>query len=166
MGLGQRSLVRPLFHDSLRTVPGDVVDDTFGLGPPRTVGIPDIVVGPVFLDGHEGVGPVVEASEGEHLDEPSAPAVTPRRSWTDGLTEPELRDLVTTLPVIEQAKGVLMGHYGIDADRAFAVLKRWSSTRHLKLREVCAALVDRVVAAPRPDLDQGLQALLDDIAPD
>lgn len=81
-------------------------------------------------------------------------------SRADGLTQSQMRDLITTLPLIEQAKGVLMGHYGIDEDQAFAVLRRWSAARHLKVREVCARLLDAVVAQPRPDLAEGLQALL------
>jgi hypothetical protein len=54
----------------------------------------------------------------------------------------DLRLLAISLPLIEQAKGVLMGHYGIGADTAFAVLRRWSSSRQLKLRDLAAALVE------------------------
>lgn len=45
-------------------------------------------------------------------------------------------------PVIEQAKGVLMGYYGLDADTAFTVLKRWSQHSNIKLRAVAQAIVD------------------------
>jgi hypothetical protein len=34
-------------------------------------------------------------------------------------------------PLIEQSKGILMGHDGIDPDTAFALLRRWSSTTNL-----------------------------------
>lgn len=54
----------------------------------------------------------------------------------------DLRQLAASLPTIEQAKGIVMGHYGCDATTAFAILQRWSSAYRLKLREVAAALVD------------------------
>src|SRR3954468_7127929 len=68
-------------------------------------------------------------------------------------TAQELADLqqkLATLPVIEQSKGLLMAHYGIDADTAFAVLRRWSSHTNLKLRIISRILVD---AATEPDPD-------------
>jgi len=60
---------------------------------------------------------------------------------------PENRELVDlrrkfgTLPAIEQAKGMLMGYYGISTDVAFEVLRRWSMRNNLKLNSLCAALV-------------------------
>lgn len=59
----------------------------------------------------------------------------------------DLRRLAASLPVIEQAKGVLMAYFGCDADAAFAILRRWSSTRNVKLRTVAATVV---CAASRP----------------
>lgn len=59
-------------------------------------------------------------------------------------TERELIDLrrrLASLPQIEQAKGMLMGLYGIDADTAFAVLRRWSSNSNVKLRDLAGGLV-------------------------
>jgi hypothetical protein len=47
-----------------------------------------------------------------------------------------------TQPVIEQSKGLLMGYYGIDADTAFALLKRWSQSSNTKLREISSILVN------------------------
>lgn len=46
-----------------------------------------------------------------------------------------------TLPVIEQSKGLLIGYFAIDADAAFALLRRWSMESNLKLRDVSAMLV-------------------------
>ncbi len=43
--------------------------------------------------------------------------------------------------VIEQAKGILIGRYKIDEDRAFAVLTRASQTSNMKLREIADELV-------------------------
>ena len=50
------------------------------------------------------------------------------------VTENEnLRRKLQTLPVIEQAKGILMGRYGIPADDAFEMLRRWSQHTNTKL---------------------------------
>lgn len=61
-----------------------------------------------------------------------------------GATDRELIDLrrrLATLPDIEQAKGMLMGCYGLDADGAFSLLRRWSTTRNVKLRTLAADVV-------------------------
>jgi len=63
---------------------------------------------------------------------------------------PELADLrrwLGSLPVIEQAKGILMAHYLIDADTAFQVLRRWSSHHNIKIRAISQQLA---AAAARP----------------
>lgn len=66
---------------------------------------------------------------------------------------------------IEQAKGVLMLGYGLDADAAFAMLKWWSRNRNVKVREIA----DRLLAVAReghvshPGLRRLLDALLDDL---
>jgi hypothetical protein len=66
---------------------------------------------------------------------------------------------------IEQAKGVLMLGYGLDADAAFAMLKWWSRNRNVKVRDVA----DRLLAVAReghvshPGLRRLLDALLDDL---
>src|SRR3954454_20646698 len=53
-----------------------------------------------------------------------------------------LRQKLASLPVIEQAKGLLMGLYGVDADTAFTILQRWSSHTNTKLRCLSAELID------------------------
>jgi hypothetical protein len=69
---------------------------------------------------------------------------------------------------IEQAKGVLMLAYGLDADAAFAMLKWWSRNRNVKVRNVA----DRLLAVAReghvshPGLRRLLDALLDDLTVD
>lgn len=45
--------------------------------------------------------------------------------------------------VIGIAMGVLMERYGIDPDRAFDVLQRYSQTHNIKLREVAQQVADR-----------------------
>ena len=70
-----------------------------------------------------------------------------------------LRQRLKTLPVIEQSKGLLMGHYGVDAETAFLILRRWSSHTNLKLREISGYLV---AAASRPGPDRTAKTALED----
>lgn len=67
--------------------------------------------------------------------------------------------------VIEQAKGVLMLGYGLDADAAFAMLKWWSRNRNVKVREIAERLlaVAREGHVSHPGLRRLLDALLDDL---
>lgn len=66
---------------------------------------------------------------------------------------------------IDQAKGVLMLGYGLDADAAFAMLRWWSRNRNMKVREVA----DRLIAvakegdASHPGLRKMLDSLLHDL---
>lgn len=53
----------------------------------------------------------------------------------------QLREAIVSRASIEQAKGVLMARRGVDADMAFELLKQWSQTRNVKLREVAAEVV-------------------------
>ncbi len=62
------------------------------------------------------------------------------RDGGQGATD-HLARLLATAPTIDQAKGVLMGYYGIDADAAFAVLRRWSSHHNVKLSCLAEQLV-------------------------
>jgi hypothetical protein len=95
---------------------------------------------------------------------PTPPGADGVRPTTDGRSvEPEvdgLRRKLETLPRIEQAKGVVMALYGIDADAAFDVLKRWSSSAEVGVRELAAELVD---AVSRPH-GRPLQAVRDLLA--
>ena len=49
-------------------------------------------------------------------------------------------DTVTRL--VGQAMGILMERFDMDADRAFAVLKRYSQDTNTKLRDVAQQLID------------------------
>jgi hypothetical protein len=74
-----------------------------------------------------------------------------------------LRQRQLTQAVIEQAKGMLMGYYGITADMAFTVLTRWSQESNTKLRDIAAALV---AAGGQPSTEPfgALRTALDDLA--
>ncbi|MFB9765701.1 PAS and ANTAR domain-containing protein [Nocardioides kongjuensis] len=66
---------------------------------------------------------------------------------------------------IEQAKGILMLGYGLDAEAAFAMLKWWSRNRNVKVREVAERLIQvaREGHVSHPGLRRLLDALLDDL---
>ena len=48
---------------------------------------------------------------------------------------------LATLPVIEQAKGMLMQDFGLDADSAYAYISRISQDTNTKVRDVAARIV-------------------------
>ncbi|MEU7767653.1 PAS and ANTAR domain-containing protein [Nocardia sp. NPDC049190] len=57
-----------------------------------------------------------------------------------------LPELVESRAVIEQAKGVLMFVYGINAEQAFGVLQWRSQETNTKLRTLALLLVDQILA--------------------
>ena len=68
------------------------------------------------------------------------------------VTENEnLRRKLQTLPVIEQAKGILMGRYGIPADDAFEMLRRWSQDTNTKLHLVAQTIISHRCQAEASD---------------
>jgi hypothetical protein len=54
--------------------------------------------------------------------------------------------------VIDQAIGIVMARRGCKADEAFAVLRRISNDRNVKLRDVAAAIAEAVAAGKRDAL--------------
>lgn len=65
------------------------------------------------------------------------------------LANRHLREALATRDVIGQAKGILMERQGIDAERAFDVMRRASQRSDRKLRDIAAEVVER--AARRGD---------------
>jgi len=61
-----------------------------------------------------------------------------------------VRAMAASMPVIEQAKGIVMGCYGCDAAAAFAVLVRLSASKNLKLRDLAAAVVEAASGQHQP----------------
>ncbi|WP_129667683.1 GAF and ANTAR domain-containing protein [Phytoactinopolyspora endophytica] len=53
-----------------------------------------------------------------------------------------LREAIGTRQLIGQAQGILMERYGLDAERAFALLRRYSRNYNIKLRRVAQQVVD------------------------
>lgn len=103
----------------------------------------------------------VEAIEGHFIDvtaefgEASADAV---RAAVASATEARA--------TIEQAKGVLMLVYGLDSDAAFAMLRWWSRTHNIKVRDLSRLLVQHVSAglASTAGLRTRLDSVLHDLA--
>jgi hypothetical protein len=54
-----------------------------------------------------------------------------------------LQARLESLPVIEQAKGVLMAQAGCDPEKAFDILRRASQRTNVKVRDLAADVVDR-----------------------
>jgi hypothetical protein len=53
-----------------------------------------------------------------------------------------------SMPVIEQAKGIIMAQFGWPEEQAFDTLRRASQRENVKLRDLAAAIVDRTAHAP------------------
>ncbi len=63
-----------------------------------------------------------------------------------------LQARLASMPVIEQAKGIIMAKYGWPEDQAFDALRRASQRENIKVRELAARIVaqtTRQVPAPR-----------------
>jgi len=56
-----------------------------------------------------------------------------------------LQTRLASMPVIEQAKGILMAQYGWPEDRAFAALRQVSQRENVKVRDLAAGIVARAV---------------------
>jgi hypothetical protein len=63
----------------------------------------------------------------------------------------QLQQALDSRIVIEQAKGVLMERYGLDADAAFAILRRAARANRIRLRD----LAQRVVSEPHTPAEIG-----------
>jgi GAF domain-containing protein len=53
-----------------------------------------------------------------------------------------LRQAVGARHVIGQAQGILMERYGLDADRAFALMRRYSQHHNVKLRDLARLVIE------------------------
>jgi hypothetical protein len=69
----------------------------------------------------------------------------------------ELQQKLESMPAIEQAKGILMARFSLDAQRAFSLLVRWSQVNNVKLRAVSDSLV--AAADDAAALDRTIQSL-------
>jgi hypothetical protein len=67
----------------------------------------------------------------------------------------EIISMMQRRRLIEQAKGVVMGRAGLDADGAFALLVRVSQQQNVKLRRLADALLAQVTGTPVEDRRAG-----------
>lgn len=75
-----------------------------------------------------------------------------------------VRASAATRSEIDQAKGIVMAAFDVDAEQAFALLKWHSSHTNRKLRELSAAVIDRLSSAdPDLPLRQRLAAVFADL---
>jgi hypothetical protein len=73
----------------------------------------------------------------------------------------QLRCKLANQPIIEEAKGMLMGAFGLTSDHAFELLKTASQANNVKLRDVARQLVERWTAnGPRPDYREAADFLV------
>ena len=93
-----------------------------------------------------------DARDAERL----APAVLRRENQ-------DLRDALSTQPVIDQAKGALMLRYHLDADSAFGLLVRWSQHANIKVRDLAQLLVDSIVTGDLGSTDGTLARELEQV---
>jgi two-component system, response regulator / RNA-binding antiterminator len=63
-----------------------------------------------------------------------------------------LRAQLETMPVIEQAKGILIAQTGCTPEAAFSMLRQASQRSNVRVSELAATIVDRAVTrgGPRP----------------
>jgi hypothetical protein len=78
--------------------------------------------------------------------EDSAAARSRRQQLHDSVFA-RLQARLDTLPVIEQAKGVLMAQAGCQPDEAFDILRRASQRTNVKVRDLAADIVRRASQA-------------------
>lgn len=94
---------------------------------------------------------LVGPADGRPLTTPSTLTSDPQDSAAELRAKLDgLHQRMQTQASIEQAKGMLMGWYGISADAAFTVLVRWSSQSHTKLRDLAAEIVEAASQTGRP----------------
>lgn len=88
---------------------------------------------------------------GDHMVDASGEVIGTQGYYvdvTDGMQADltsEVKQVVKSRAVIEQAKGVLMAAYGIDADRAFDILTWRSQVTHVKVKTVAAQFLAAVM---------------------
>jgi ANTAR domain len=73
----------------------------------------------------------------------------PRREILRESAFARMQARLETMPVIEQAKGILMAQYRCRPEEAFDLLRRASQTANVKVSDLAAQLVEQI-ASPEP----------------
>jgi hypothetical protein len=97
-------------------------------------------------------------AECQHIQDAWQRAEQIRKVWLDPANPDRLRysayarlqARLASMPVIEQAKGILMAQCGWSAEQAFDALRRASQRENIKLRELAARIVERTAERPHP----------------
>lgn len=111
-----------------------------------------------IVDAHRTTRQVVTAGSAELAEDGSVIAVV---GYTTDVTEAVRRTtsqdvqhamevISQSRPAIEQAKGVLMMTYAIDADQAFALMRRYSQLENVKVRDVARSVVESMSGRELP----------------
>lgn len=79
----------------------------------------------------------------------SAPPLDDTLRQREHCTTEALRAITASRAVIEQAKGMLMLVYGIDADVAFEILRGQSQEHNIKLRVIAMQILADLVGLPK-----------------
>jgi hypothetical protein len=75
----------------------------------------------------------------------------PQREILQDSAFARLQARLETMPVIEQAKGILMAQYRCPPDEAFDLLRRASQSANVKVSELAAQIVEQIASpGPRP----------------
>ena len=111
-----------------------------------------------IVDAHGATRQVVTAGSAELSGDGTVVAV---HGYTTDVTEAVRRTtsedvqhamevISQSRPTIEQAKGVLMMTYAIDAEAAFALLRRYSQRENVKVRDVARSVVESMSGRELP----------------
>jgi hypothetical protein len=149
-------------HPEDRAAVQQVLEDTLASGRPHSVWHR-------LVDAQGSTRQVVTLCAGDFAEDGTLVGVS---GFLIDLTEPVRRTTAREVgeaielmsqsrPVIEQAKGALMVTYGLDADDAFLLLRRYSQQVNVKLRDVARAVVE---ALPGRGLPHASRAVWDALA--
>jgi len=127
----------------------------------REVGVRSFLAAPVtvhdspigalnlYSPGHDGFSAVDEAFLGLFTAQAGIVLAGHLRNAEARALAEQMRTAMASRAVIEQAKGVLVERYRTDAETAFAMLRRESQDRNVKLRDIAEALVAGAALADR-----------------
>ena len=82
----------------------------------------------------------------------------PRKELLYRSEHARLRARLQTMPVIEQAKGIVMAQSGCGPEAAFDLLRRASQRSNVPVRELAAQIVAKAAQEPRADSQPGRRA--------
>ena len=95
-----------------------------------------------------------------------------RTTWAESRDAPDMHTAAVEAEIaafkvhrasIEQAKGVLMQLLSVDADTAFAILRRYSQDHNVKLRVLAERLAEAATDHSTPTRDEGAEGEVDDL---